>query len=87
VESGSTHLIWGIKNDSPDPHVYLLRLDTVPELWINLEILERSVDRVYQKTDEGYFFIEIDPGETGMLFSAVSGPESYTIPVQVTQIL
>lgn len=87
IESGSTHLIWGIKNNSPDPHVYLVRLDTVPELWINLEILERSIDRVYQRTDEGFFFVQVDPGDIGMSFSAVSGPENYTIKVEVTELI
>jgi hypothetical protein len=86
-ESGSTHLIWGIANDSQDPGVYLVRLDTTPELWINLEILERSLDRVYQRTDEGYFFVEVEPGDIGMSFSAVSGPANYSIQVEVTRVI
>jgi hypothetical protein len=84
-ELSSTHFTWALVNIKDEPIVYLLRLDTIPELWINLEIIDKSANRVFQYTDEGYFLVEISPYGKGKFQSAVSG-SSFTIISEVTQI-
>ena len=84
-ELSSTHYTWALVNIKDEPTVFLLRLDTTPQLWINLEIIDKSANRVFQYTEEGYFLVEINPYGKGKFQSAVSG-SSFTIISEITQI-